>query len=1064
MSSSAEYPLQPLTLIKAGAGAGKTFTIEKTLTKWIEDQQVRADHILAVTFTKAAANEMRSRIRVALLQKRLIEDARQLKKSTISTIHAFGLEILERFAYEEGLSPAPRQLTDQEQKLLIREALHQVQAIQPLMDNLEHYGYTGQFGGEEFLDSTEQLTKTILDVVGKLRSLGKDFDTSADEAGVMLRRAKDLVETSYGNVHPDGAALSESLWGAIEAVKAEYPEHDLLDEAWGSNGETRKMAKAIYTATRERLNSDWSLWTDLQPIETAPKIFPKKKPPHEHAHLAEAVWNAAEKLSVLPGPLRDALQHIQSLIDGALDALRIYQENKRNAGLVDYGDMVHLANNLLENPEWLDEIASEYDCLIIDEFQDTSPLQFALLRRFQQKGLPTFIVGDLKQSIMGFQGSDRRLFKTLMDESSENTGVVRELASNWRSTTALMGFINNVGSRLYGSEYQKLNPEAGYESDLPAVNVLHFNKADWLEKPANSPKYALTKEGNSALAHHLAQLLKSGQQVTDRHTKEKRAIRAGDIAILARKHGRLKKIAESLRKIGIEVQVKQPGFLDCDAVQWVLSALQALNNSRDDYAWLNLLTSPLVRGQSSEKLKALLKGYMAEGKFSDPLVQKLEPLRKTLRAQPIKVQLLTITEEAGLLETFKNESMGRQQRANIIKLIGLAEAFEQQQPETLTALGIVGKNAATFQVWLSQSKEAIDEQPGIDDQADDAIMLATWHASKGLEWPIVMVLDAENVDTTRYPNISMAYADGGIDTMLRESYLQILPPFHAKDTKEAMAKLLKQGEAETSKNLCYVALTRAREQIILPCWDGYKDGSMLSHIKPELDAQAGTDDTSAYAENAVVPGDADVDEQVRTATLSRTVLQVTHKPRADKINHTFSPSLEKELGDIEVPETETTTYSPPLNLNLHNAVPANELGVWVHRLYQVYLLQPELLDKALSMQPVCVTEDAQKREITAHLEGFKQHVNALMGSVRQWKCELQVTGLKPNGQVVSGEIDMLVEGEADWWLIDHKTDINAYATNHIDQLLTYRQMCGALKVGNLAINWARAGQLEALEQ
>jgi ATP-dependent exoDNAse (exonuclease V) beta subunit len=146
---------------------------------------------------------------------------------------------------------------------------------------------------------------------------------------------------------------------------------------------------------------------------------------------------------------------------------------------------------------------------------------------------------------------------------------------------------------------------------------------------------------------------------------------------------------------------------------------------------------------------------------------------------------------------------------------------------------------------------------------------------------------------------------------------------------------------------------------------------------------------------------------------------------------------------------------------MFKAVPANELGVWVHRLYQVYLLQPELLDRALSMQPVCVTDDAQKRDITVHLEGFKQHVDALVGGVRQWRCELQVTGLKPNGQVISGEIDLLIEGKADWWLIDHKTDTHASATNHIDQLLTYRQMCSGLKVGNLAINWARVGQIEA---
>jgi ATP-dependent exoDNAse (exonuclease V) beta subunit len=239
---------------------------------------------------------------------------------------------------------------------------------------------------------------------------------------------------------------------------------------------------------------------------------------------------------------------------------------------------------------------------------------------------------------------------------------------------------------------------------------------------------------------------------------------------------------------------------------------------------------------------------------------------------------------------------------------------------------------------------------------------------------------------------------------------------------------------------------------------------MLWHIRPELDAMAARKDSNAYSERFVVPGDADVDEQVRTAALSRTVLKVTPQPPADKINLTFSPSLEKEPGDLEVPETEMTTYSPPLNLELHRAVPPNELGVWVHRLYQVYLLQPELLDKALSMKPVCVTDDAQKREIVAHLEGFKCHVNAVTEGVRLLKCELQVTGLKPNGQVVSGEIDMLVEGETGWWLFDHKTDTNADAINHIDQLLTYRQMCGSLKVDNLAINWSRSGQLEAFGQ
>ena len=143
MSQSAILPAQPLTLIKAGAGAGKTHTIQSTLAYWIGKRFVRADRILAVTFTNDAANEMRTRIRLALLKEEMMAEARLLQKSNISTIHAFGLEILKTFAYEAGKSPAPRQLTEQEQDFLLRKAMDQAQAIQPLLDELEHYGYGG---------------------------------------------------------------------------------------------------------------------------------------------------------------------------------------------------------------------------------------------------------------------------------------------------------------------------------------------------------------------------------------------------------------------------------------------------------------------------------------------------------------------------------------------------------------------------------------------------------------------------------------------------------------------------------------------------------------------------------------------------------------------------------------------------------------------------------------------------------------------------------------------------------------------------------------------------------
>ena len=1057
MSQSAILPAQPLTLIKAGAGAGKTHTIQSTLAYWIEKRFVRADRILAVTFTNDAANEMRTRIRLALLKEGMMAEARLLQKSNISTIHAFGLEILKTFAYEAGKSPAPRQLTEQEQDFLLRKAMDQARAIQPVLDDLEHYGYGGGFKGDDFQDADEQLTETILALINKLRSLGKGFSETTDEAEALLRQAKDIIKKAYGHVQKDGAPYADQLWNAIEAVKTEYPDATILREKgeWGNNGHTRAFVDNIYSATRERLDRDWKLWASLQFDDNLKKIREK----HPRADLAEPVWNAAEKLSVHPGPLNDALTHIECLITGVLETLAAYQHTKEQAGLVDYGDMVHLANDMLAaDPEWLDEIAGDYDCLIIDEFQDTNPLQYALLRRFQASSKYTLIVGDLKQSIMGFQGSDSRLFAELLNDGEKTPEVVKELDSNWRSTPELMDFINGVGTALFGSKYQELEPKAGYKSDLPAVQVLRFSKDDWnLNASAKSSKPGFTAEGNIALANHIKELLGSGSKITDRHTGQKRPIRGSDIAVLARGHSRLGKFAEALRNAGIEVQIQQPGFLACESVQWILNALQALNNRRDHYAWLDLLTSPLMGGQSTEMLSELLASYDPKTALKHSLKDLLEPLGKSLGKQPVKNQLLTIIEKAHLFETLNSHPQGLQYRANLIKLIGLAEEFEVLQPETLNAMGIAGKNASTFPVWLNENKDSIDEQPTADPQAEDAVVLKTWHSSKGLEWPVVMVLDAEKSSEPRFPSISMAYPVGGIDTMLKESFVQILPQFDDQATKEKFVSLLTTEQIETNKNLYYVALTRAREQLILPCWEAINDGSLLSYVDPVMKTRAQMPERALFEEKKVMPSAAE--RENRGLQLAQRVLPlIEFMKQPEKMEHTISPSFGKKEGQAEVQEAETTKYSPALDLDKFDHVPANELGTWVHRLYQVYFMQPTLLDKALKTNPARVPFEGERQAVLAHLQALSVQLVHMAGQVDSYKSELQVIGLNDDKQVVSGVIDLFVSGQNGSLIVDHKSDVVAKQELYLGQLLAYSRL-GTREASQLVLNWTRSATL-----
>tara|TARA_R110000824_G_scaffold130424_2_gene292249 strand:+ start:8568 stop:11759 length:3192 start_codon:yes stop_codon:yes gene_type:complete len=1055
MSNSAALPAQKQTLVKAGAGAGKTYTVQTTLADWVKRGEVKPDRILAVTFTTDAANEMRGRIRLSLLKEGLMKEAGLLQKSTISTIHAFGLEILRTFAFEAGNSPTPRQLTEQEQDILLREALDQVSAIQPLLDDLEHFGYSGGFKGDEYQEGVDQLTDTILTLIGKLRSLGKGVDSPPGEAHALLEQAKAIITDTYGHVQKDGTAITDELWRAIEAVKAEYPDRKELGDKneWGNNDQTRDFVANIYLATRERLCNDWKLWSKLQFNDKFKKINEK----HPRVDLAASIWSAAEKLSVHPGPLSDALQHIECLLTGVIEGLAEYQSTKKQAGLVDYGDMVHLANDMLSNnPEWLEEIASKYDCLIIDEFQDTNPLQYSLLRYFQVRSKYTLIVGDLKQSIMGFQGSDSRLFATLLEDSKSQPDAVKELDSNWRSTPELMGFLNDMGERLYGVRYQRLASKAAYQSDLSAVHALRFSKAYW-NKDANarSAKPGFTREGNVALANHIAGLLGGGTQITDKHTGRKRPIRGSDIAVLARGHKRLLNFADALRAAGMEVQIQQSGFLACDAVQWVLNALQGLNNSRDRYAWLDLLTSPLIRGHDTNRLELLLNGYREHSRFEHELTERLTPLRKKLPIQPIKSQLLTIIEEARLFEIVRTEPQGQQFRTNLLKLLGLAEEFEALQPETLNAMGIAGKNASTFQVWLNQNQGANDEQPEADPQAENAVVLKTWHASKGLEWPVVMVLDAEKSAEPRFPSITMAYPAGGMENMLQQSFVQILPRFDDKTTEARFSALLADDETETNKNLYYVALTRAREQIILPCWEGYTEGAMLDYVEPLLNAQSQKGESALYKEDQILPSAADPFEGVVRAE-ERINLLIAAKELPEKLQHTVSPSLAVDLQTHQKSEAETTNYQPGLNLDASGELSANELGTWVHRLYQVYLMQPGLLRKALPLKQGHVVNKDRMQTVIDHLEGFKAHMEHLVGTVRKWECELQVSGLNPPGQVISGVVDLVVRGEGGTLLVDHKTNKEMSPDLYWGQLLKYRN--ASIGTGSVtALNWVRHG-------
>ena len=215
--------LPSLTLIPAGAGSGKTHRIKEQLAEWVEKDMVKPNRIAAVTFTEAAASELRDRIRAALMTRGRQEDALRLDQSFISTIHGFGRRLLIEYAFEAGNCPAPRLLAEDEEQLLLRKAIARIDRIELLSRKLHRFGYSYDFPSGT--TDVEQFRQRILSAVHLLRIIGVGVDRQE-----RLNYCLKYIEQTYGPTD-SAAALSNALRKSVKSLLKKYPQcmHDFVN-------------------------------------------------------------------------------------------------------------------------------------------------------------------------------------------------------------------------------------------------------------------------------------------------------------------------------------------------------------------------------------------------------------------------------------------------------------------------------------------------------------------------------------------------------------------------------------------------------------------------------------------------------------------------------------------------------------------------------------------------------------------------------------------------------------------------------------------------------------------
>ncbi len=1041
--------LPKLTIIPAGAGSGKTYKIQETLTRWVRKKTVHPERIVAVTFTETAANELRERIRSALLADPGVKMAQVLglDQAYISTIHSFGLRLLQEYCFEGGWSPLPRLLTEDEGDILIRQILAATKKADMIMDDLACFGYQWSFqrGSAE-----DQFRSRLSAMIQKHRIIGIE-GIKKEIRHHLLKKIRCL----YGHTAKKDV-LEKNLHVAVKRLLKAFPKSQA--DLYNDNGAyVREMKRdhgyLIKAKDIKNLQHDWSLWVSLQMLRTSRR---GSKLLEEYDKLAMAVMEAAGQLHCHPGPLNDALIHAEALVDAAQDCLQQHTSLKRERGLVDYGDMLRLAHELLhDNPDVLQDFGDNIDCVVIDEFQDTNPLQFSLLHALYRQNIPTLVVGDVKQAIMGFQDADYRLLEQL---SREKTAVTVPLKANWRTVKPLMEFLNAAGKGLFPVSYQTLSPKVKEKSQLTPLHIITFSKYN-----RSHTFYA------DHVAVHIQKILRAKRRVLDQG--KYRPVSGRDIAVLLPTNALVEKYAEAFRQIGLQVQINESGWFESRSVQLLYYAFLYAADPNDRHAALYLSVTEL--GQAT--LEGAISHLVNDQELKDPVLERLLPLYKDCLTRDIVSLSHELIQVLDLFVEISTWPESVQERANILRFLAEAEEFTSTNPETLEAGGLYGFGPKTFLAWLVKRAENDNTLPKANVVERDAIQFSTWHSAKGREWPIVAVCGTFKEYDAKLPSLDIQYLDmTSLDTILKKAVIEFSPAFHASQINESFLEPLQNEAEDNARRLLYVAMTRAKEQLILER-AGYQeekeknsywnlllaDTGMVVKNKSVVIGKKKIKSSSTLIEKDAAEAEGMVSES--QSTLPRLGLRaIQQRPVPATTMEIIRPSELQGVKPAGKHTVTTSSYGKQLQIDL--AIDPTETGIILHRCFEVLTDQEDKTHLLEGATGVSFTKK-HKKALQEAVSTFETWCRETLGAVDLYK-ETPITYQNTDGILVSGFIDLLVETEEGYWIIDHKThrpnDPEKGFWKYWPQLEAYRQGVEDRKkkrIVGVGVHWVRYGKV-----
>ena len=825
-------------LVSAAAGSGKTKVLVDRLLSYIQDPQdpANVDDFLIITYTKAAAAELRGKIGAKLTEKiaeqpenrHLQQQIQRLYLAKISTVHSFCSDILREFAYRLDL-PADFRVADESecseiQREVLEKLLEEAYESAEENNNFRAFVDTQGFGRDD-----RQIPQIILKVFNSARchlNPDKWLDWCVDACNV--ENVQDAGQTVWGRF------LIDDFKNYVGLQKKAIERCAFLAS---ENGTMPKPA-ALLASIAEQLGNlekcnGWDQIASYPAIDYGRMVFPKSCTDINLAEQMKAVRTACKK--GIESKLRSFAESSHQILEdlgaaseaakGLTDLVRrfseLYSQVKKNRRILDFSDLEHKTLDLLlgkgrSGPTAAAaEIGSRFREIMVDEYQDSNAVQDAIFGALTDKRQNCFMVGDVKQSIYQFRLADPGIFidkyNHYQPAETAQDGVGRKvlLSRNFRSSGGVISAVNDVFTACMSQEVGGI--EYG-EDEMLYEGIPH--------KPLPEPEvelYGIQVENDTygeeaAFAADRIQELISGNHMI-RQGEELRPIRPEDIVILLRSPGSVGgEFRYALEQRGIPCTTgDSTDLLSTQEIGTLCALLQIIDNPLQDIPLLAVLASP-VFGFSADDLAALREKdhhsciydvlQISRNERCCAFMDMLTELRQNARAYTVSQLLEMIFLKTGFADVYTAMADGDIRAANLRAFTQVASNYETTGKKDLYHFLQYLQNAADRGLVVPA------EQSGAG-----AVTIMSIHKSKGLEFPVVLLCGlsrAFNRESTREQ--VLCHKDLGLGLCCADSKLRVRYPTIAKQA--IAAKIMEESISEEMRVL-YVAMTRARDRLIM---------------------------------------------------------------------------------------------------------------------------------------------------------------------------------------------------------------------------------------------------------